>query len=116
MTEKWNERGRTAANAVKRGAEATANGIHTATNFVARNDGRVADGAQAVTQVLGGGLDKVAAVSPQRPSRPANPSTATRRGWPMQHKTPSSVQDQQAAGARAQVSWRGVLPRLPPTP
>jgi hypothetical protein len=59
MTEKLNQRGRTAANAVKRGAEATANGIHTATNFVARNDGRVADGAQAVTQVLGGGLDKV---------------------------------------------------------
>lgn len=59
MSEKWNERGRTAANAVKRGAEATANGIHTATNFVARNDGRVADGAHAVTQVLGGGLDKM---------------------------------------------------------
>jgi hypothetical protein len=59
MSEKWNERGRIAASAVKRGAEATANGLHTATNFVARNDGRVADGAQAVTQVLGGGLDKV---------------------------------------------------------
>lgn len=59
MSEKWNERGRTAANAVKRGAEATANGIHTATSFVAGNDGRVADGAQAVTQVLGGGLDKM---------------------------------------------------------
>jgi hypothetical protein len=59
MSEKWNEHGRTAASAVKRGAEATANGIHTATNFVARNDGRVADGAQAVTQVIGGGLDKL---------------------------------------------------------
>lgn len=45
MSEKWNEHGRTAASAVKRSAEATANGIHTATNFIARNDGRVADGA-----------------------------------------------------------------------
>ena len=61
MSEKWNDRGRTAASAVKRGAEATANGIHTATNFVARNDGHVADGAQVVTQVIGGGLDRVGA-------------------------------------------------------
>jgi hypothetical protein len=61
MSEKWNEHGRTAASAVKRGAEATANGIHTVTNFVARNDGRVADSAQVVTQVIGGGLDKVGA-------------------------------------------------------
>ena len=59
MSTKWQEYGPTAASAVKYGAEATANGIHAATNFVARNDGRVADGAQAVTQVLGGGLDKV---------------------------------------------------------
>ena len=61
MSEKWNDHGRTAASAVKRGAETTANGIHTATNFVARNDGRIADGAQVVTQVIGGGLDKVGA-------------------------------------------------------
>lgn len=59
MSEKWNDHGRAAAGAVKRGAEATANGIHTATSFVARNDGRVADGAQVLTQVIGGGLDKV---------------------------------------------------------
>jgi hypothetical protein len=59
MSTKWQERGRTAASAVKRGAEVTANGIHTATGFVARNDGRVADGVQVVTQVIGGGLDKV---------------------------------------------------------
>lgn len=54
-----NDRGRTAARAVKRGAEATANGIHGATSFVARNDGRVADGAQVVTQVIGSRLDEV---------------------------------------------------------
>ncbi len=59
MSEKWKEHGRTAASAVKRGAEASANGIHTATNFVARNDGRVADGAQVITQTIGGGLDKL---------------------------------------------------------
>jgi hypothetical protein len=58
MSDKWNEHGRTAASAVKRGAEATANGIHQATDFVARNDGRVGDGAQALTQAVGGGLDK----------------------------------------------------------
>lgn len=59
MSEKWNEHGRNAASAVKRGAEAAANGIHTATSFVARNDDRVADGAQVVTRVIGNGLDKV---------------------------------------------------------
>lgn len=59
MSEKWREHGRTAASAVKRGAEATANGVHQATSFVARNDGRVADGAQAVTRTIGSGLDKV---------------------------------------------------------
>lgn len=57
MREEWNTHGRNAADAVKRGAEATANGVHHVTNFVARNDGRVADGAQAVTQVVGAGLD-----------------------------------------------------------
>lgn len=46
MSEKWTGHGRIAASAVKRGAEATANGIHTATNFVARNDGCVACGEQ----------------------------------------------------------------------
>ena len=59
MSDKWNERGRTAAGVVKRGAEATANGIHAATSFVVRNDGRVADGAQVATKVIGGGLGKV---------------------------------------------------------
>lgn len=59
MSEKWREHGRTAASAVKRGAEATANGVHQATSFVTRNDGRVADGAQAVTRTVGSGLDKV---------------------------------------------------------
>lgn len=59
MSDKWNEHGRAAASLVKRGAEVTANGIHTATSFVARNEGRVADGVQVVTQVVGGGLDKV---------------------------------------------------------
>ena len=58
MAEKWNTRGRMAADAVKRGAEVAANGVHQATDFVARSDGRVADGAQVVTQVAGAGLDK----------------------------------------------------------
>lgn len=58
MSEKWDARGRSAADAVKRGAEATANGVHHVTDFVARNDGRVADSMQAVTQVVGVGLDK----------------------------------------------------------
>lgn len=59
MSEKSNEYGRTAAGAVKRGAEAAANGIHAATSFVARNDERVAGGAQAVTVGVGKGLDRV---------------------------------------------------------
>ena len=56
MSEKWNSRGRNTADAVKRGAEATANGINQATNFIANKDGRVADGAQAVTRVVGIGV------------------------------------------------------------
>lgn len=59
MPENWTNHGRTAASALKRGAETTANGIHAATSFVARHDGRVADGAQTVTQVIGSGLDQV---------------------------------------------------------
>lgn len=55
---KWNARGRYVTDAVKRSAEAAANGIRQVTNVVARNDGRVADGAQAVTRVVGAGIDK----------------------------------------------------------
>ena len=51
-------RTRKATDAVKRGAEVAANGIYQATDFVARNDGRIADGAQAVTGAVGSGLDK----------------------------------------------------------
>lgn len=58
MSTNWNSQGRHTANAVKRGAEVTANGIHHASDFIARNDGRVADGAQVLTQVVGNGLDK----------------------------------------------------------
>lgn len=58
MSEKWSTRGRMTADAVKRGAEVTANGVHQVTNFVARNDGRVADGAQLITHILGSGLDR----------------------------------------------------------
>ena len=58
MSDKWNTRGRNAANAVKRGAEATANSVHDMTNAVARNETRVADGTQAVTQTVGSGMDR----------------------------------------------------------
>lgn len=44
--------------AVKRAAEATANGVHSVTNFVARRDDRIADMTQTATQVFGSGLDK----------------------------------------------------------
>jgi len=47
-----------ARDSLKRGAEATANGIHQVTNFVAMNDDRVADGAQPATHLVGLGLDK----------------------------------------------------------
>lgn len=56
MTGKRDARGGGAADAVKRGAEATANGIHQVTNIVARNDDRVADGVQAVTHLVWQGL------------------------------------------------------------
>lgn len=59
MSEKSNDYGRAAAGASKRGGEAVANGIHAATNFVARNDGRVADGVEIVTAGLGVGLEKL---------------------------------------------------------
>ena len=58
MTENWKDRGDKAAVAIKRASEATANSVHEVTNFVARNDGRVADGAQAVTHLVGQSLDK----------------------------------------------------------
>ena len=58
MSEKWNARGHAAGEAVKRAAEAAANGVNQVTAVVARNDGRVADGAQAAAQALGAGLDK----------------------------------------------------------
>lgn len=58
MSDSSNSRTRKATDAVKRGAEVTANGIYQATDFVARNDGRIADGAQAVTGAVGSGLDK----------------------------------------------------------
>lgn len=50
--------GATAAEALKRGGEATANGIYQVTKFVTKNDDRVADGAQATTFLLGQGLKK----------------------------------------------------------
>lgn len=58
MSDSSNSRTRKATDAVKRGAEVTANGIYQATDFVARNDGRIADGAQAFTGAVGSGLDK----------------------------------------------------------
>lgn len=58
MSDSSNSRTRKATDAVKRAAEVTANGIYQATDFVARNDGRIADGAQAVTGAVGSGLDK----------------------------------------------------------
>ena len=59
MSDSSNSRTRKATDAVKRGAEVTANGIYQATDFVARSDGRIADGAQAVTGAVGSGMDKV---------------------------------------------------------
>jgi hypothetical protein len=58
MSDSSHSRARKATEAVKRGAEVTANGIYQATDFVVRNDVRIADGAQAVTGVFGSGLDK----------------------------------------------------------
>lgn len=58
MYKKLKELGPGAANAVKRGAEAAANAVHEATSFVARNDGRAADGAQTLMQAVGSELDK----------------------------------------------------------
>ena len=40
------------AKALRQGAETTANGLYRLTSYVARNDGRIADGAQAVTRVV----------------------------------------------------------------
>ena len=58
MSDSSHSRARKATEAVKRGAEVTANGIYQATDFVVRNDGRIADGAQAVTGAVGSGMDK----------------------------------------------------------
>ena len=58
MSEKWNARGRDAASAIKRTAEASANGIHRISNAVARHDGKIADGARSLTEALGNGIDK----------------------------------------------------------
>ena len=58
MSDKWKDRGQKVAGVVKRGAEITANGVYKVTNTVARNEDRVADGAQAVTRVAGSSLNK----------------------------------------------------------
>lgn len=58
MLDSSNSRTRRATDAVKLGAEVTANSVYQATDFVVCNDGRIADGAQAVTSVIGSGLDK----------------------------------------------------------
>ena len=42
MSEKWAEAARSAATAVKRGAETAANGVHAVTSYVARRDDRPA--------------------------------------------------------------------------
>ena len=60
------------AKALRQGAETTANGLYRLTSYVARNDGRIADGAQAVTRVVGSGLDKAGdglSVAAKRASR-----------------------------------------------
>lgn len=62
MSDSSNSRTRKATDGVKRGAEVTANGIYQATDFVVRNDGRIADGAQAATVAVGSGLDKAGGV------------------------------------------------------
>lgn len=49
MPTRWNEHVRTAASAVKRGAEVTAKGIHATTSFVARTGVRALLGAQLVS-------------------------------------------------------------------
>ena len=59
MSDSSNSRTRKATDSVKRGAEVAANGIYQATDFVVRNDGRVADGTQMATAAVGSGLDKV---------------------------------------------------------
>lgn len=58
MSEKSNAHGHTAGEAIKRTREAAANGVNQVTAFVARNDERVADSAQAAAQAVGAGLDK----------------------------------------------------------
>lgn len=58
MSDSSNSRTRKGTDGVKRGAEITANSIYQATDFVVRNDGRIADGAQAATVAVGSGLDK----------------------------------------------------------
>lgn len=59
MPDRSNSRTSKATDAVKRGAEVAANGIYQATDFVVRNDGRIADGTQMATAAVGAGLDKV---------------------------------------------------------
>lgn len=58
MSDSSSFRARKATDAVKRGAEVTSNSIYQATDFVVRNDGRIADGAQAAMGAVGLGLDK----------------------------------------------------------
>jgi hypothetical protein len=116
MSENWNNRGRNAASAVKRGAEATANGIHTATSFVARNDGRVADGAQVITQVIGSGLDRVGdglATASKQASRTLH-GNATRLADAAQ----TSIMGTGPASAwrKGRACWPGASPRLSLTP
>lgn len=58
MSNTYYSRMRKAGDVVKGGAEATANGIFQATEFVVRNDDRIADVTEAATAAVGSGLDK----------------------------------------------------------
>ncbi len=58
MSDNSNKLGRDAVAIIKNSAEATANGIHRVTHFVASNDDRVGDGTQALTRLIGLGLDQ----------------------------------------------------------
>ena len=49
MSEQWNARGKRIVVVIKKGAEATANGLHSVSVVVARQETSLADGAQAVT-------------------------------------------------------------------
>ena len=105
MSDKGSEKGRKAAEAIKRTAETTANGVYQVTSYITRHDARVVDGAQAMTQIVGAGLDKAG----------RNVANASKHAGNVLHSSASRLADaaqKSVTGNESSNAWRKGAGRL----